>query len=110
MTPKEQQTLDVLRRLTVDGCSPTLETLAIELGVSHRSRVHVLLSNLRAQGVIDWTPRHRNSIRILREGPTREQMARWSSAELKRVKEDAYAILDARLDEAAGAGLRRVSA
>lgn len=97
MTPKEHEVLDVLRRLTVGDVSPTLETIAIEIGASHRSRVHFLLSSLRAKGVIAWTPYHRNSIRILREGPSDVQIASWSTKELLRVNTITQALLDARL-------------
>jgi biotin operon repressor len=109
VTPKEQQTLDALRRLTVGAVSPSLDVIASEIG-SSKSHVHKHLASLKAKGVVDWKPRSWRSITIVREGPTREQMARWSSAELSRVRAEAYAILDERLDQPAGAGHRRVSA
>jgi SOS-response transcriptional repressor LexA len=110
MTPIQHKTLEAIRRLSADGVSPSLTEIAAAVGVSSRGRVHAILSRLRDQGIVDWWPGRQRSITIVSEGPTKDQMSRWSSAELSRVRTEAYAILSDRLDETPGQGARRVSA
>jgi hypothetical protein len=101
--------LDCLRDETVGNVSPSIRRIAKVIGAS-ATPTYGALEQMRDDGLINWSPGRACSFYIVREGPTREQMARWSSDELKRVRDDAYAILDARLDETPGQGLRRVSA
>lgn len=84
MTPKSKQALDVIRALTVDGVSPTLDEIASALGLTGKSGVHRMLGQLEREGLIVRDRYAARSIRIV-EGPTREQMEIWSDAEIVRV-------------------------
>lgn len=85
MTPQELRILDALRRLTVNGMSPKLDDLAFEAGIQSKGSVHRILSRMRDKGVIYWKYHSWRAISIVREGPSREQIAAWSTEELHRI-------------------------
>ena len=68
MTPRENACLIAIRDMTVDGVSPTLEELQFRLGLSSKSRVHVLISGLEADGYLRRTPEKRRNIVLIERG------------------------------------------
>lgn len=84
MTPCMKQALDAIRRLTVDGVSPTYRDLQAELGLASVSGVHRLVHSLIRAGALRQPGHGYRSIEIV-EGPTRDQMENWSDAEIRRV-------------------------
>lgn len=64
MTPKQQELLGHLQRLTVDGVPPTYERLRVEMGYASRSRIHGLMHGLAERGIVSLSPRKRTSATI----------------------------------------------
>lgn len=96
MTPIQASMLAALRELTVDGVAPNYAELSERMGWKSKSSVVRVLHRLRDQGVIEWDPSRKRSLRILADGPTRTAMTLWSDAELNRVMIDCADILAAR--------------
>lgn len=95
MTPRMQQAVDAIRRLTVDGVSPSYSELAAELGLTTKSGAFRIVQLLRKRGLVTVTDGARRSIKLL-EGPPRSDMEAWSDGEIRRVFLDLCAIGRAR--------------
>jgi len=92
LTPRMAQCLQAIRDLTKDGVSPTVREIMEHTGVASPRNVHDTLVLLKERGVIDWMRRRSRSIRIV-ERPSRAELARLSSEDLRAVGQDALAIL-----------------
>jgi len=88
MTPVQSKLLEAIRDNTVDGISPSYGLLAQKMGWVSKGNVFRVLKLMRADGVVEWDPRRRNSLRILADGPSRAAMDRWSDDEVARVQLD----------------------
>lgn len=64
MTPRQARILACIRRLTVDGVSPTYREIRADLGIKSAGHLHDDLARLRRDGVLTFT-RARRSIIIL---------------------------------------------
>jgi SOS-response transcriptional repressor LexA len=70
MTPKQRRTLDfVAAFIDEHGFSPTLDEIAIELGLRSKSGVSRILEALQAQALIETTPGRARSIKIVPQYP-----------------------------------------
>lgn len=66
LTPKQAECLDVIKRLTKGGVSPTYAQLMSELGLSSKQGVHRLIVALEERGYISRIPYRRQSISVIR--------------------------------------------
>jgi len=65
MTPKQLDCLHFIRDYTAEhGVAPTYDEIASALNLSTRSRVHVVVSSLKAKGFVEYEPRQARSIRL----------------------------------------------
>lgn len=53
MTPRQQQCLDTIQRLTVGGVGPSYEELRLHLGLASKSGVHRLVQSLKERGYLN---------------------------------------------------------
>ncbi|MBI1682357.1 LexA family protein [Caulobacter hibisci] len=82
MTPFQASVLAAIRDLTRDEISPSVRDIGVHVGAGVSS-VHAALVLLEQRGVIKREGRR--SITILKAGPTRDQMERWTDGEVRRV-------------------------
>jgi SOS-response transcriptional repressor LexA len=87
MTPRMQQALDAIRRLTVKGVAPTYDELAADMGLTTKSAAFRIVKLLRERGLVTSEGGTQRNIKIV-EGPTRAAMEAWSDAEILRVQFD----------------------
>lgn len=52
MTPKQRETLDAIKRLTVDGVGPSFEELMLHLGLKSKNQVFQRIKKLEAGGYL----------------------------------------------------------
>lgn len=64
ITYRQRETLDAIKRLTVDGVPPTYQALADELGLVSKGSVHRLVGQLTERGFIE-RGRHYQSISVV---------------------------------------------
>ena len=92
MTPRLRNAiLAAIRENTVGTVSPSIRRIAKIIG-SATTPTFKALVQMREDGLITWTEGRACSFVIVREGVTREQMERWSDAEIQRVLLDLYEI------------------
>lgn len=96
MTPKQASVLQAIRDLTVGHVPPSYPEIMARAGINSRSVVHGLVYELVRLGHITMEPGKRRSIKVVDMGPPREDMERWSDAEVRRVTLDLYEIGRAR--------------
>jgi DNA-binding transcriptional regulator YhcF (GntR family) len=87
--------LDAIRDLTDGTVSPSVRQIAQHVG-SSTTPIYNALEQMRDDKMISWTPGRACSFVIVREGPPREQIERWSDAELSRVQAEILAVMVAR--------------
>ncbi len=88
MTPRMQQAVDAIRRLTVDGVPPTYDELAADLGFKSRSAAFRIVKLLQERGLVTTHGGGtKRSIKLV-EGPPRSEMETWSDEEIARVQLD----------------------
>lgn len=76
-----------IRELTQElGFPPTVREIGARVGNRGVGSIHAILLGLREDGILTWEDSRRRTIRIVREGPSRAEMERWSDEELKRVQ------------------------
>jgi SOS-response transcriptional repressor LexA len=92
-TRRQNQALEAIRKLTIEGVPPSIAELAGELGYAHRAAVHGLLCELRDRGLITWVPKAARSIRIVEPALRREDLERYDDEALRRIASWAHAIL-----------------
>lgn len=89
-TPQMAETLAAIRRLTVDGISPTLRELQVELGLANVSGVHRALSRLKQRGLVSWEPNLSRSLQIVDQAPNYDAMP---TSELLAISRQVEAVL-----------------
>lgn len=89
MTPVQNQTISYIRayRAEHDGVSPSYGEIADWLGLKARSGVYRILHELKARGLLTFSPHRARSV-VLTEAPARATMERWSDEEIVRVRLD----------------------
>ena len=65
LTPVHDETLEAIRRLTVDGVAPTQKALRIALGLKFNKTLQARLTALVEKGAITMVPAKARSIRIV---------------------------------------------
>lgn len=50
LTPKQAELLEFIEDCTENGCAPSYDEMALAMGVSSRSRIHWLVSQLEERG------------------------------------------------------------
>ena len=65
LTRDQQDCLDAVRSLTVDGVPPSLEELRVHLGLASKSGVQRLLVQLRERGRVTWLEGRARSLAII---------------------------------------------
>ncbi len=94
--------IDAIRDLTNElGFPPSVREIGERIGCKGIANVHRALDDLRDEGIVHWEDGRHRTIRLVREGPTERQIAKWSNAELTRVSETCAKIMAARLGVAA---------
>lgn len=95
MTPKQAAVVAAIRELTVDGVAPTYKQILQHTGIKSGGSLCATIDRLVRQGVLVREAYRSRSLRIV-EGPSREEMERWSDVEVRRVTLDLYEIGRAR--------------
>lgn len=96
MTPRMKEALDAIRRLTVDGVSPTYRQLKEELGLTGLSAVHRVVHQLRREGLVHFDDGHARSLSVINAVPSTSQMLTWTDAEIERATKSLLKISAAR--------------
>lgn len=84
LTHAQAACLAAIRRLTLEGVSPSLEELRQALRFSSKGQVHRVLTELLERGRVTWIQGRARSIVIIEEEFDAERIARMSVAELQR--------------------------
>lgn len=63
-TPQQARVLHAIRKLTVDGVSPSYRELAVELKLG-LGNVHQLVARLKDKGLVSHEPDRRRTIQII---------------------------------------------
>lgn len=82
MTPTQAEVIATIRRLTVDGVSPSYRQLAAELGISSTQAIHAMLHRLRALGLVDFDDGRKRTLRVIEPDP----LAGMNIVELRRLR------------------------
>lgn len=74
MTPRQHQLLTFIGDFTnANGYPPTYAEMIAAIGIKSKSGIHRILSGLREQGKLGWTPTRRHSVVIAPE-PTADNL------------------------------------
>ncbi|MDO8800066.1 hypothetical protein [Phenylobacterium sp.] len=73
-TPQMAETLAAIRRLTVDGVPPSMQSLAEACGYRSRGSFHQTLERMRSRGLITWERGKAHSLQIVDAEPDYEAM------------------------------------
>lgn len=93
MTPRMQQAMAAIRRLTVNGVPPTYDELAADMGFKNRSAAFRIVKFLQERGLVTTHGGGtKRSIRLV-EGPPLAEMEAWSDDEIARVQADLVGIV-----------------
>lgn len=93
-TVKMARCLEAIRRLTTPaGVPPSYSELAAALGYAGAPQICNLLRDMKARGLVDFEPGRARSLRIVAQGPGREDLARLGDEDLRRVASWCLALL-----------------
>ncbi|MDO8912318.1 MAG: hypothetical protein Q8N10_03410 [Phenylobacterium sp.] len=84
------ETLAAIRRLTVNGVPPSIQTLADACGIRSRGSFPQMLERMRDRALIIWEPNKAHTLRIVDQGPDYETMP---TAQLMRLNRRIEAVL-----------------
>jgi SOS-response transcriptional repressor LexA len=97
LTPRMALCLKAIRELTVDGVPPSYDQLAFEMGLTAKSGVHRVVHKLVERGFIAFDSGRYRSMRIVDDGPKREDLDRLSTRTLLKVKFEVEGLICERL-------------
>jgi SOS-response transcriptional repressor LexA len=82
--------LDFLIAQETAGKSPSMDEIAIAIGLVSKSNVHRILHALKARGLVDWQPHIARSIRLVACNPayTPEALSKLRPIDLYRLYEN----------------------
>lgn len=67
------------------GIPPTVREIGARIGTSGIGNLHLVLQNMREDGMITWIDGRQRSIRLVGAGPLRADLETWTDDELCRV-------------------------
>lgn len=73
-TPQMAETLAAIRRLTVNGPPPSMQTLAEACGCRSRGSFYQRLERMRSRGLITWEPNKAHTLQIVDQAPNYDAM------------------------------------
>ncbi len=93
MTPRERDLVEAIRRLTVNGVTPSYDQLVVALGLGSKSGVHRMVGQLVEKGVLRHGHGRRRNLVIVEDERAAFRLALCPDDQLRAIRDKCDALL-----------------